>query len=229
MSERFFLSEQEIEKRYGKPIAVIRDLWTHSDVYYDAENDQFIEERYHEENLDTGTVCDGCYVMPDGYFWNELVRTCNEEGMASYLKCRNYIPKPYHVGKTVSMEEFLNGLNALMENNPRCRYFCKEIDSVFEITNESKKLLAKVGKADNYYFFLRSDVQKQGFQSLEEALAKALDSITFYHNNRPECDCKVNEVKGYPIGKAYEERFSKKDEKSNSRNRKSLLAKLFRK
>ena len=231
MSERFFLSEQEIEKRYGRPIAVISDMWTHSDIYYDAENDQFVEERYHEEYLDTGTVCDGCYIIPDRYFWKELVRTCNEEGMAAYLKYRNHIPESYDTGKTVTMEEFLKGLNDLMENNPRCRYFCNEIDSVFLMKNESKKILCKIGKADNYYFFFNpnSDVQKQGFQTLEEALAKALDIITFYHNNRPECDCKVNEVKGYHIGKAYEESFLQKEEKTNPKNKKSLFAKLFRK
>lgn len=229
MSERFFLSEQEIEKKYGKPIAVISDMWTHSDIYYDSENDQFIEERYHEEYLDTGTVCDGCYVMPDGCFWKELVRTCNEEGMAAYLKYRNHIPKPYDTGKKVAMEEFWEGLNALMENNPRCQYFCKEIDSVFVITNESKTILGKIEKKDKYYLFFnpRSDVQKQGFQSLEEALAKALDSITFYHNNRPECDCKVNEVKGYHIGKAYEESFSKKDEKPNAQRKRGFFARFF--
>lgn len=229
MSERFFLSEQEIKKRYGKPITVISGMWAHSDIYYDAENDQFVEERYHEEYLDTGTVCDGCYVISDGYLWNELVRTCNEEGMVAYLKYRNHIPEAYEIGKTVTMEEFLEGLNALMENNPKCQYFCEETGPMFVITNESKTILCKIGRADNYYFFFNpnSDVQKQGFQSLEEALAKALDWVTLYHNNRPECDCKVNEQKGYDIGKAYEASFSKKDEKSNPQKKKGFFAKLF--
>lgn len=231
MSERFFLSEQEIEEKYGKPIIIIREMWTHSYIYYDAENDQFIEERYHEEYLDTGTVYDGCYIIPDGYLWKELVRTCNEEGMATYLKYRNHIPKAFETGKTVTMEEFLVGLNALMENNPRCQYFCKETGSMFVITNESKTILCKIGKADNYYFFFNpnSDIQKQGCQSLEEALAKALDRVTSYHNNRPECDCKVNEIKGYDIGKAYEASFSKTNEESKHLKKNGFFARFLSK
>lgn len=229
MSERFFLSEEEITKRFGKPIAVIRDMWTHSDIYYDAENDQFVEEQYHEEYLDTGTVCDGCYVISDGYLWKELVRTCNDEGIAAYLKYRNHIPEAFETGKTVTMEELLEGLNALMENNPRCKYFCKEADSMLVITNEAKKLLCEIGKTDNYYFLFNpsSDVPKQGFRSFEEALAKALDWVTSYHNSRPECDCKVNEQKGYHVGKNYEEFHAKTNAQPKCPRKKGFLAKLF--
>lgn len=229
MSERFFLSEEEIENRFGKPITVISEMWTHSDIYYDAENDQFVEERYHEEYLDTGTVCDGCYVISDGYLWKELVRTCNEEGMKAYLKYRKTTPETWDPGKTVTLEELLEGLNALMENNPRCKYFCEETDSMFVITNESNKILCKIGNAENYYFLINpnSDVQKQGFQLLEEAFAIALEKVTLYHNSRPECDCKVNEQKGYHVGKAYEASFSKTDEKPKPLKKKGFFAKLF--
>lgn len=99
MSERFFLSEQEKQNRYGDPIIVIRETWTHSDIYYDVANAQFIEERYHEEYLDTGTVCDGCFIISDGDLWGELVRTCNEKGMTTYLKYRKHIPEPVQIGK----------------------------------------------------------------------------------------------------------------------------------
>lgn len=229
MSERFFLSEEEIEKRFGKPIAVISEMWTHSDIYYDAENDQFVEERYHEEYLDTGTVCDGCYVISDGYLWKELVRTCNEEGLEAYLNYRGKIPESLDRGKMVTHEEFLEGLSALMENNPKCKYFCKETDSIFVITNETGKVLCKIGKADHYYYLFNpnSDVQKLGFQCLDEAFAKALEKVTSYHNSRPECDCKVNEQKGYHVGKAYEEFFSKANEQVNHPKKKGFFAKLF--
>ena len=191
MNGRIFLTEQEIEEKYGKPIIIIGERWAHSCIYYDSANDQFIEERYHEEYLDTGTVCDGCYIISDGYLWKKLVRTCDEEGMATYLKYRNHIPETFETDKTVTKEEFLEGLNALVKNNPSCQYFCKETGSMFVITNESNTILCKIGKADNYYFFFNpnSDVQKQGFQSLEEAFAEALYSVTLYHKYRPENKC----------------------------------------
>lgn len=93
MNKRFFLSKEEIEEKYGKPIISIEEIWSHSYIYYDAENDRFIEELYREEYLDTGTVYEGCRIISDEYLWKYLVRTSNEEGISTYLKYRKHIPE----------------------------------------------------------------------------------------------------------------------------------------
>lgn len=196
MSERFFLSEQEKQNRYGEPVICISEAWTHSDIYYDVANDQFIEERYHEEYLDTGTVCDGCFIISDGELWRELVRTCNEKGMTTYLKYRKHIPEPFQIGKTVTMDEdeFFEGINAMRQNEPWRCYYWTRIGSIMVITNESNTILGILGKTDYYYFFFdpTSDVKERGFQIWEEALAYAFEKLSFYHNNRVERD-KVRE------------------------------------
>lgn len=91
--DRILISEEEIECKYGKPIATLKEPWKHSNIYYDKENDRFIEERYHEEYLDTGTVRDGCFLISETILWGKLVEICDEEGMRAYLKIRKKDPK----------------------------------------------------------------------------------------------------------------------------------------
>lgn len=88
-----FISEEEIKCKCGKPIATLKEPWKHSNIYYDKENDRFIEERYHEEYLDTGTVRDGCFLVSETILWGKLVEICDEEGMRAYLKIRKKDPK----------------------------------------------------------------------------------------------------------------------------------------
>lgn len=192
MSDRFFLSEEEITRKYGKSITTItlRGGWEHSDVYYDAENDCFIEERYHEEYLDTGTVCDGCFPLTDSMLWDQLVETCNEEGMSAYLKIRKQSPMKKRQGETISMDVFHEGIYALRQDNPWRRYHYEQIGSVIIIEDEAKTILGVVGKSDEYCFFYdsNSDRKRKGFHTWGEALAEALKRVTYYHNIRVKND-----------------------------------------
>lgn len=86
MSKKINISEDNIKCKYGEIITTFKTCWEQQDVYYDAELDRFLEARYHEEYLDTGTVYDGCFSISDDTLWNKLVDTCDEEGMRAYLK-----------------------------------------------------------------------------------------------------------------------------------------------
>lgn len=66
--------------------------WTWSKIYYDSEKDCFIEEKYHEEYVDTGTICDGTFLISDNELWDILVKEANEQGMATYIKIRGSAP-----------------------------------------------------------------------------------------------------------------------------------------
>lgn len=219
MSDRFFLSEEEITRKYGKPIMTIGGNWEHSDVYYDAENDCFIEERYHEEYLDTGTVCDGCFPLPDSMLWDKLVKTCNEEGMSTYLKIRKQSPLQKRQGETISIDVFREGINVLRQDEPWHRCYYDQIGSVIIITNEANTVLGVVGKSDEYCFFYdpNSDLKRKGFHTWGEALAAALKRITFYYNNCVERDTATKQ-------KCSEEQIPVSAEPSS---KKSLFKKIF--
>ena len=53
----------------------------------------FIEERYHEEYLDVGTICDGEYLIEDDDLWERLIKEKNKEGIFEFLKIRGTVEK----------------------------------------------------------------------------------------------------------------------------------------
>ena len=192
MEERISLSKEEIQNICGKWIINISETWNDSYFYYDNENDRFIESRYHEEYLDTGTVFEGYFVVSDEYLWNRLVKNCNENGMKTFMKYRSEIPEPVNVGERITMDDFCNRMNALNEKeNQNYRY--EKIGS-FYIVIESNTVLCILKKSESYcsLYNPKSDVRNIGFQLLEEALAYALEIIYCYnnyykHNNSYNC------------------------------------------
>jgi len=190
MSDRILMSEQEVSQKCGRSIIRFNDTWTSSYIYYDSENDRFIEERYHEEYLDTGTIRDGCFPISDQELWHTLVKHCNDDGMNAYFKHRSHTPPPLHIEDTITEDEFREGMNALRQNEPWRLYTYERLGPVTLITTQENIILGVLGKADNYCFFFdpKSDVKRYGFHLWEEALAFALKRITFYYNNQIERD-----------------------------------------
>lgn len=66
--------------------------WFWSNVYYDPERDCFLEECYHEEYLDTGTIFDGWFLIADQDLWAQLQKENNDAGIGEYLKIRETTP-----------------------------------------------------------------------------------------------------------------------------------------
>ncbi|MBQ9967814.1 MAG: hypothetical protein IJO88_03730 [Oscillospiraceae bacterium] len=66
--------------------------WAWSKIYFDEATDGFVEERYHEEYLDTGTVCDGAKPISDVALWERVVKDDNEDGIDAFLKIRGRAP-----------------------------------------------------------------------------------------------------------------------------------------
>ena len=113
MSEKINVSEDNIKCKYGEIITTFKADWEHQDVYYDAESDCFLEARYHEEYLDTGTVYDGCFSISEDMLWDKLVKTCDEEGMRAYLKIRKKAPTTEKKGESISKDENQNKVKTL--------------------------------------------------------------------------------------------------------------------
>ncbi len=66
--------------------------WMWSKIYFDEETDGFVEERYYEEYLDTGTVCDGVKPVSDEELWERVVKEGNETSAKEFLKIRGSAP-----------------------------------------------------------------------------------------------------------------------------------------
>ena len=55
--------------------------WIFCKYYFDKENDEFIEEKYHYEYLDTGTVFDSSSTVSAQHIYDEFVRCKNTSGI----------------------------------------------------------------------------------------------------------------------------------------------------
>lgn len=161
------------------------DGWTWSKIYFDAEKDSFIEERYHEEYLDTGTICDGDDPISDQELWDRMVKEVNEEGINEFLKIRGAAP-PCPAGNGVTMREFWERLSALKVQKPYRAYSYSKVDSVHVLYDENKTILGVISNTDHYWYFI--DTQKHGFNSREETFEYALKRVEEYHNRRLKND-----------------------------------------
>ena len=61
--------------------------WSWSKFYFDKGNNCFIEEKYHEEHLDTGTVFDGASVILPQQVYANFVEDLNFNGITALLDC----------------------------------------------------------------------------------------------------------------------------------------------
>lgn len=60
--------------------------WIWYQYLFDKENNCFVEEKYHEEYLDTGTVFEGSKTVTAQYVYKTFVDNANTEGIANLLK-----------------------------------------------------------------------------------------------------------------------------------------------
>lgn len=60
--------------------------WTWYKFYFDKENNCFIEEKYHEEYLDTGTIFEGSKTVTAQYVYKKFVENKNADGITNLLK-----------------------------------------------------------------------------------------------------------------------------------------------
>ena len=60
--------------------------WIWYKYYFDKANDCFVEEKYHEEYLDTGTVFEGSNIVTAQYIYRVFVENRNADGITNLLK-----------------------------------------------------------------------------------------------------------------------------------------------
>ena len=63
--------------------------WIWYKYYFDKANDCFVEEKYHEEYLDTGTVFEGSNIVTAQYIYRVFAENRNADGITNLLKYAN--------------------------------------------------------------------------------------------------------------------------------------------
>ena len=119
MDERLWLSEEECRSRWGNPIFRLGGYWEYSEIYYDTEADGFMELRLREEYLDTGTVSEGCYALPDDQLWSRLVELNHEDGMRAYLNIRGTAPEGFDLSKLLPKPEETASCDRELPHTPK--------------------------------------------------------------------------------------------------------------
>lgn len=160
--------------------------WQYSIFYFDSENNIFLEERYHEEYLDTGTVCDGISVIEDSIVWRTIVREANEDAAEKYFAIRKGFPVIESSG--ISLEEFLNKLHALSTVEPHPSYLSYKYERIGEchfVHDENNKVILLISKCKYFWILYTCKTRsKYGFSTFEEALSAASDITKQYNDAR---------------------------------------------
>ena len=85
--------------------------WIFYKYYFDKENNCFIEEKYHHEYLDTGTVLDDSNIVPAEQVYIAFVEYMNTDGITNLLECVIDFELPQtpknQITKQVFFEKFL--------------------------------------------------------------------------------------------------------------------------
>lgn len=81
-----------MEKKDLQYICTVSEDWVYSEVYFDIGKGRFVEERFHYEYLDTGTICDGFFEIKDEILWKKLIRSGDKSGINKFLEIRGSMP-----------------------------------------------------------------------------------------------------------------------------------------
>ena len=80
--------------------------WIWYEFYFDLENNCFIEKRYHEEYLDTGTIFEGSRAVTAEYVYKKFVEHTQTEAIDKMLEYVDNFESPPPSEKQMSEEEF---------------------------------------------------------------------------------------------------------------------------
>lgn len=160
--------------------------WTWSKVYYDKSRDSFIEEKYHEEYLDTGTICDGEFPITDEELWKRIVEEANETGASEYLKIRGKAPELHTVKTEMNYGRFVGKLHEIKQEKPYRKYKQTKYGSTIVISDEKSNILGVVSKTNEFWVYIDPTIEAgaKGFYTEEETLEYAINKIKQLHERR---------------------------------------------
>ena len=161
--------------------------WSWSKFYFDKENNNFVEEKYHEEYLDTGTVFDGASVVLPQQIYAQFAEELNFNGIAALLECVDTLqPQKPTENAEIAFYQQIEDIDQTLKMNSH------KINGTYIIRNKYEKIIGVLFSNKPFYAYKGLYKPCEGFLSIEDAFSYAIECLrdcytprTIYVNNRP--------------------------------------------
>ena len=152
--------------------------WERSKYYFDKENNVFLEEKYHDEYLDTGTFFDGSEVVSPQHIYNSFIEHMNVPGIENLLKYCDEKKLNKTSEKGIAEEIFYNKLceisKELKEN------LVQREDEISIYDSEGVKI-GTISKEAYFYTYMGLSAKSKGFKTQNEVFDYAIDCLRLYY------------------------------------------------
>ena len=169
--------------------------WSWSKFYFDKENNCFVEEKYHEEYLDTGTVFDGASVISPQQVYANFVEELNFNGIAALLDCfdNQQLQKEYETENAeLAFYQQIEAIDQSLKMNLQI------LNGTYIIRNKYSKIIGILFSNTPFYAYKGLYKPCKGFISRENAFSYAIECLrdcytprTVFINNRPSLVPKI--------------------------------------
>lgn len=148
--------------------------WILYEFYFDRENNCFIEEKYHHEYLDTGTVLDDSNVVSAQQVYMAFIEYMNTDGITNLIKYADDFELPQVSGNQITKQEFLEKLE---EIDRVLRYRLEIIDSTYILRDQQGSIIGVLSKTKYFFAYVDLSGKRKGFVSENEAFAYAIECL----------------------------------------------------
>ena len=149
--------------------------WIFYKYYFDKENNCFIEEKYHHEYLDTGTVLDDSNIVSAQQVYIAFVEDMNTDGINALLKCCNNIELPDTFENEITEQEFYKKLEEL---DQFLRRKIQKIDSTYILKNQQDEIIGVLSKTEHFFAYVDLYKKGKGFISKNEAFTYIIECLS---------------------------------------------------
>lgn len=179
--------------------------WIFYKYFFDKTNNCFIEEKYHYEYLDTGTILDASNIVTAQHVYGAFVEYMNTDGITNLLKYVDNFELPQTVGNQISEQCFFEKLD---EIDKVLRNRLERIDSTYIFRNHQGNIIGVLSKTKYFWVYMDSYKKSKGFISKNEAFVYIIESLCSRYklsNSTPT----VNDGQSKPQNKAPEKKSKK--------------------
>lgn len=148
--------------------------WILYKFYFDRENNCFIEEKYHHEYLDTGTVLDDSNVVSAQQVYMAFIEYMNTDGITNLIKYADDFELPQVSGNQITKQGFLEKLE---EIDRVLRYRLEIIDSTYILRDQQGSIIGVLSKTKYFFAYVDLSGKRKGFVSENEAFAYAIECL----------------------------------------------------
>lgn len=152
--------------------------WIWYNFYFDRENDCFIEEKYHEEYLDTGTVFEGTKPVTAQHIYKAFIEDMNTDGITNLLKYADESELTQPSENQITEQEFLDALEKIDKD---LRYKLTRIDSTYTLKNQHCSIIGVLSKTKHFYVYVDLYKGSKGFISKSEAFSYIIECLNEHY------------------------------------------------